>query len=136
MQPLSQVSEREDRESSTREYGLSKCQESLSNPRLGVFILPLPVTSRYGQNAYLADCPRCPRGLSTLPSRTLHVALADCPRLNSKGKNAKSTAGRRGCWAGWTVRQDPTNRLPGPRGLFAGRLRTVRPVHRATHRSV
>jgi hypothetical protein len=71
---------------------LSKCQESLSNPGLRVFILPLPFTSHYGQNVYLADCSR----------------------LNSNGKNAKSTAGRRGRWA----------------------PRTVRPVHRAAHRSV
>jgi hypothetical protein len=88
---------------------LSKCQERLSNPGLGVYILPLPVTSRYGQNAYLADCPR----------------------LNSNYKNAKSTAGRTGHWAGRTIRKDPADRSPGPRGLSAGRSRIVRPVHRA-----
>jgi hypothetical protein len=32
---------------------LSKCQESLSNPGHGVYILSLPVTSSYGKNAYL-----------------------------------------------------------------------------------
>jgi hypothetical protein len=93
---------------------LSKCQESLSNPELGVYILPLPVTSRYGQNAYLADCPR----------------------LNSNSKHARSTVGGIDRWAGRTVRQGHADRPPGPRGLSAGRPRTVRPVHRAAPCSV
>jgi hypothetical protein len=67
----------------------------------------------------------------TRTSRTVRDALADCPRLNSNGKHTKSTAGRTGCWAGWIVRQDPADHPPGPRGLSAGRPRTVCPVHRA-----
>jgi hypothetical protein len=72
----------------------------------------------------------------TRTSRTVRDALADCPRLNTNGKNAKSTPVRSGRWAGQTVRQDPADRPPGPRGLSAGRPRTIRPVHRAAHRSV
>jgi hypothetical protein len=86
---------------------LSKCQEKLSQLGHGVFILPLPVTSHYVKNAYLADCSR----------------------LNSNGKNAKSTAIRGARWAGQTVRQDLADCPPGPRRLSAGRSRTVRPVH-------
>jgi hypothetical protein len=44
-----------------------------------------------------------------MPSRTVRDALADCPRLNSNSKNAKSTAGRTGCWAGRTVHLDPAD---------------------------
>jgi hypothetical protein len=39
-------------------------------------------------------------------------------------------AGETDRWARRTVRQDPADRLPGPRGLSAGRPRTVLPVHR------
>jgi hypothetical protein len=83
---------------------LSKCQERLSNPGHGVYILPLPVTSRYGK---------------TRTSRTVHDALADCPRLNSNGKNAKSTAVRSGCWAGRTVRLGPADCPRAGRGPSA-----------------
>jgi hypothetical protein len=100
---------------------LSKCQESLSKPGHGVYILPLPVTSCYGKNAYLADYLR----------------------LNSNGKTAKSTSVRSDRWAGRTFHQDPadcprvdhgpsarstelhsillriTDRPPGVRGLSA-----------------
>jgi hypothetical protein len=67
----------------------------------------------------------------TRTSRTVRDALADCPRLNSNGKNTKSTAGGTDRWAGRTVRQGHADRPPGPRGLSAGSPRTVRPVHRA-----
>jgi hypothetical protein len=67
----------------------------------------------------------------TRTSRTVHDVLVDCPRLNSNGKNAKSTAGRTNRWAGRTVRQGHVDRPPGPRGLSAGRSQTVRSVHRA-----
>jgi hypothetical protein len=60
----------------------------------------------------------------TRTSQTVRDALADCPRLNSNGKNAKSTDGRSGRWAGRTVRQDPVDCPCGPRGLSAGRPRT------------
>jgi hypothetical protein len=72
----------------------------------------------------------------TRTSRTVHDALVNCPRLNSNGKNAKSTAGRTDRWAGRTVRQGPADRLPGPRGLSAGRPRIVCPVHQAVPCSV
>jgi hypothetical protein len=72
----------------------------------------------------------------TRASRTVLDALADCPRLNSNGKMAKSTAGVTARWAGRTVRQGHTDRPPRPRGLSAGWPRTVRPVHRAAPRSV
>jgi hypothetical protein len=72
----------------------------------------------------------------TRNSRTVRNALADRPRLNSNGKNAKSTAGETDRWAGRTVLQDPADRPPGPRGLSAGRPRTVRPVHRVAPCSV
>jgi hypothetical protein len=72
----------------------------------------------------------------TRTSRTVRDAFADCPRLNSNGKNLKSTAGETDHWAGQTVRQDPTDRPLGPRELSAGRPRTVRPVHRAAPCSV
>jgi hypothetical protein len=78
---------------------LSKCQEGLSNPGHGVYILPLPLLAVMSK---------------TRTSRTVRDALADCPRLNSNGKNAKSTAGGTGRCAG----------------------RTVRPVHRAAPCSV
>jgi hypothetical protein len=55
----------------------------------------------------------------TRTSRTVHDAFADCPRLNSNGKNAKSTAGRTGRWAGRTVRKGPADRPPGPHGPSA-----------------
>jgi hypothetical protein len=45
-------------------------------------------------------------------------------------------AGRTDHWAGRTVRQDHTDRPPGPRGRSAGRPWTVRPVHRAAPCSV
>jgi hypothetical protein len=57
MQPLSQVSEIEERESSTTEYEPFKVPKETLQPGHGVFILPLPVTSRYVKNVYLADCP-------------------------------------------------------------------------------
>jgi hypothetical protein len=91
---------------------LSKCQERLSNPGLRVHIPPFPLLVVVGK---------------TRTSRTVRDALADCPCLNSNGKNAKSTAG------GLTV---------GPGGPSARTTRTVRlgpadcpragrPVHRA-----
>jgi hypothetical protein len=92
MQPLSQVSEREERRALQWSMNLSKCQEKLSQPGHGVFILPLPVTSRYVKNVYLADCPR----------------------LNSNGKNTKSTTVKGARWARRTVRLGPAERLPGP----------------------
>jgi hypothetical protein len=72
----------------------------------------------------------------TRTSRTVREALADCPRLNSNGKIAKSTNGVTARWAGRTVRQGHANRPPGPHGLSAGGPRTVHPVHRAAPRSV
>jgi hypothetical protein len=75
-------------------------------------------------------------------SRTVRDALADCPRLNSNGKNAKSTAGGTDRWAGRTVCRDLADRPlgprgpPEPRGLSAGSPRTVRPVHQAAPCSV
>jgi hypothetical protein len=66
---------------------LSKCQEGASQPGHGVFILPLPVTTRYVKNAYLTDCLR----------------------LNSNDKNTKSAAIRVACCTGWTVRKDFAN---------------------------
>jgi hypothetical protein len=66
----------------------------------------------------------------TRNSRTVRDALADCPRLNSNGKNVKSTARETNRWAGRTIRQDLADRPLGPHGLSAGRSRTVRPVHR------
>jgi hypothetical protein len=57
----------------------------------------------------------------TRTSRTVHDALTDCPRLNSNGKNAKSTTVRGARWVGRTVLQDPADcpraghdRPPGP----------------------
>jgi hypothetical protein len=38
-------------------------------------------------------------------SRTIRDGLTDCPRLNSNGKNAKSTVVRVARWARQTVRQ-------------------------------
>jgi hypothetical protein len=104
MQPLSQVSEREERESSTREYRPFKVPRRLSNPGLGVYILPLPVTSRYGQNAYLADCPRCPRELSAFEFQ----------------RSKREVNG----WQGWPLGR--ADRPPGPRGPSAWAPRTVR----------
>jgi hypothetical protein len=72
----------------------------------------------------------------TRTSRTIRDVHADCPHLNSNGKNAKSTAGGTDHWAERTVRRDLANRLPGPRGLSAGSPRTLRPVHRAAPCSV
>jgi hypothetical protein len=68
----------------------------------------------------------------TRTSRTVCDALADCPRLNSNGKNAKSTASGTDRWAERTVRHGHADRPPGPRGLSAA----VRPVPRAAPRSV
>jgi hypothetical protein len=65
----------------------------------------------------------------TPTSRTVCDAIADCPRLNSNGKNAKSTTIRGARWAERTVRQDPADCPPGLRGLSAGRPQTVLPVH-------
>jgi hypothetical protein len=74
---------------------LSKCQERLSQPGHGVFILPLPVTSRYIKNAYLTDCPLlnskvncCQRCL--LGRRTIRQGPADRPR-EGRGLSALST---------------------------------------------
>jgi hypothetical protein len=61
----------------------------------------------------------------THTSRTVRDALADCPRLNSNGKNAKSTAGRTDRWAGRTVRQDPADCPRGSCRLSAWVLQTV-----------
>jgi hypothetical protein len=108
------VSEREERESSTREYGPFKVPREALQPLAWSTNTPLPVTSRYGQNVYLADCPR----------------------LNSNGKNAKSTTGGTHRWVGRTVRQGHADRPPGPRGLSAERPRTVRLVPRAAPCSV
>jgi hypothetical protein len=72
----------------------------------------------------------------TLISRTVRDDLADCPRLNSNGKNAKSTAVRSGRSARRTIRRDPADCPRGPRGLSARRPRTVRQVHRAARCSV
>jgi hypothetical protein len=72
----------------------------------------------------------------TRTSQTVRDALADCRRLNSNGKNTKSTAGETDHWVGRTVRQDPTDGPPGPQGLSAGRPRTVCLVHRAAPSSV
>jgi hypothetical protein len=55
----------------------------------------------------------------TRTSRTVRDALADCTRLNSNGKNAKSTAVRGVRWAGRTIHQDPVDCPPGTRGLSA-----------------
>jgi hypothetical protein len=72
----------------------------------------------------------------THASRTVRDTLADCPRLNSNGKNARSMAGAAAGWAGRTVRQSHADRPPGLRGLSAGGPWTVRPVHRASPRFV
>jgi hypothetical protein len=72
----------------------------------------------------------------TRTSQTVHDALADCPRLNSNGKNAKPTAVRSGHWVGRVVRQDHADCPRGPCGPSASRSRTVRPVHRAAPCSV
>jgi hypothetical protein len=72
----------------------------------------------------------------TRTSRTVRDAFTDCPRLNSNGKNAKSTTGGTDRWAEQTVRQGHVDRPPGPRGPSAGRPWTVRPVHRAAPCSV
>jgi hypothetical protein len=112
MQPLSQVSEREERESSTREYGPFKVPRGTLQHRVwSIIYSPFPLLAVMGK---------------TRTSRTVRDALADCPRLNSNSKNAKSTAGRTDRWAGRTVRQDPADRPPGPRGSSAWDLRTVR----------
>jgi hypothetical protein len=108
------VSEREERESSIREYGPFKVPRETLQPRAWSTYTPISITSRYEQNAYLAECSR----------------------LNSKGKHVKLTTGETYRWAGWTVRQDPADRSPGPRRLSAGRPRTVRPIHRAAPCSV
>jgi hypothetical protein len=50
----------------------------------------------------------------TRTSRTVRDALADCLRLNSNGKNAKSTAGGAHRWVGRTLRQGHADRPPGP----------------------
>jgi hypothetical protein len=100
---------------------LSKCQESLSNPRLEYIYSPFPIPAVMGK---------------TRTSRTVLYALADCPHLNSNGKNAKSTTGRTVRWVGRTVCQDPAYGPIGPRGLSSGRPRTIRPVHRAAPYSV
>jgi hypothetical protein len=55
----------------------------------------------------------------TRTSRTVRDALADYPRLNSNGKNAKSTAVRSGRWAGRTVRVGPSDRPRADRGPSA-----------------
>jgi hypothetical protein len=52
-------------------------------------------------------------------SRTVRDALADCPRLNSNGKIAKSTTGAAARWAGRTVRQGHADRPRAGRGLSA-----------------
>jgi hypothetical protein len=100
---------------------LSKCQESLSNHGLDYKYSPFPLLAVRGK---------------TCTSQTVRDALADCPRLNSNGKNTKSTAGGTDRWAGRTVRQGHTVRPPGPRRLSAGRPQTVRPVHQAAPCSV
>jgi hypothetical protein len=85
---------------------LSKCQERASEPGLGVFILPLPLLAVMSKMC---------------TSRTVHDALTDCPHLNSKGKNVKSTTVRVDRWAGRTtartprtVRGLPVDSPPGP----------------------
>jgi hypothetical protein len=78
---------------------LSKCQERLSNPRLGVYILPLPVTSRYGQNAYLA---------------AVRDALAYCPRLNSNGKTRSQRLARPTVGPSWPFARTPRTVRLGP----------------------
>jgi hypothetical protein len=97
MQPLSQVCERERSGRALQgSTNLSKCQERLSQPGHGVFIPPFPLLAVMSKMR---------------TSRTVRNALADCPRLNSNGKNAKSTAVKGVCWARRTVRQDPADAL-------------------------
>jgi hypothetical protein len=50
----------------------------------------------------------------TRTSRIVHNALTDCLRLNSNGKNMKSTAGRTGRWAGGPSARTPQNIRLGP----------------------
>jgi hypothetical protein len=73
---------------------LSKCQEGLSQPELGVFIPPFPLLAVMSKMR---------------TSRTVRDGLMGCPRLNSNGKKAKSTVVRETRWAGRTVRQDPAD---------------------------
>jgi hypothetical protein len=65
----------------------------------------------------------------TRTSRTVRDALMDYLCLNSNGKNTKSAAIRGARWIGRTVRQDPADCPPGPRGPLAR-------YARAAHRSV
>jgi hypothetical protein len=114
MKPLSQVSEREERESSTREYRPFKVPREALQPRAWSIYYPFPLLAVMGK---------------TRTSRTVRDALADCPHLNSNGKIAKSTAGRTDRWAGRTVRQDPADCPLGPTDC-------PRAVHRAAPCSV
>jgi hypothetical protein len=84
MQPLSQVSEREERESSTREYISFKVPREPLQPWAWSIYTPL---SR-GKNAKSTavrrplgrvDCPPGPRGLSTWAPRTVRGQAADRP---------------------------------------------------------
>jgi hypothetical protein len=96
MQPLSQVCEREEWESSAREYEPFKVPREALPTRAWSIYTPFPLLAVMSKMR---------------TSRTVRNALADCPRLNSNGKNAKSTAVKGVCWARRTVRQDPADAL-------------------------
>jgi hypothetical protein len=94
MQPLSQVSERGEGELYKGVYTFQSAKRGSPTPGLEYIYSPFPLLAVMGK---------------TRTSRTVRDALADCPRLNSNSKNAKSTAGRTGCWAGRTVHLDPAD---------------------------
>jgi hypothetical protein len=115
------VSEREERELYKGVWTFQSAKRSSPTPGLEYKYSPFPLLAVRGK---------------TRTSRTVRDALADCPRLNSNGKNTKSTAGGTDRWAGQTVRQGHADRPPGPRGLSVGRPQTVRPVPRGAPCSV
>jgi hypothetical protein len=104
MQPLSQVRERGEGELCKGVWTFQSAKSNSPTLSLDYIYSPFLLLAVMGK---------------TRTSRTVRDALADCPRLNSNGKNAKSTAGRTGHWAGRTVRLGPVDCPRAGRGPSA-----------------
>jgi hypothetical protein len=76
---------------------VSKCHERASQPGLGYSPFPLLVVMSKMHT-----------------SRTVRDAITDCPRLNSNGKNTKSTTVGGARWVGQTAARTPQTVRLGP----------------------
>ena len=90
MQPLSNVSEREERTCSRRSTKLSNEPREPPRPAMGVYIAPPSKSNRYVQNCAIADCP-------LQKNRTVRHS-------NATARNAFNVCQRRLVDPWWTVR--------------------------------